>query len=225
MRTAISFVAGAVLCAAGLSFAAEQPILGKYFSVSDPRPGVDATKRRVDVAAAEKGSSVTLVGNPTLEGSAGGAILELFAYGATSSNQVFVLPQGTNAKGKPYWTAKAEGAAFVYSDIRGDQGPVRSVQFKRTSTGAVGLKIQLFGKNGAINVVPPNAGTSACAALKLGTGASAGDRYSVMFGPESKLSNSARSFRAGKPTLVGACAGAAGPVSGSATSAHRRRGR
>lgn len=222
MRSAISLVAGALLCAAGLTFAAEQPILGKFFSVSDPRPGVDATRRRVDVSATEKGSSVTLVGNPTLEGSAGGAILELFAYGATSSNQVFVLPQGTNAKGKSYWTAKGS-SGFVYSDLRGDQGPVRQILLKRTSSGSVGVKIQVWGKNGTISVLPPNPGTSGCAALKLGTGASAGDRYSMMFGPESKISSSAKLFRAGKPSLVGACAGGTGPVSGSATSAHRRR--
>src|SRR5262245_5920134 len=98
-------VVARVVCAAGLAFAAEQTILGKNLTVKDPKPGVDATKRSISVAAKEKGSPDTLVGNPTMAGSAGGAVLEVMTSGSPSSNQIFVLPQGVNAKGKPFWTA------------------------------------------------------------------------------------------------------------------------
>ena len=68
------------------------------------------------------------------------------------------------------------------------------------------IKVKLTGKNGTINVVPPNPGASGCMALKLGIGAAAGDRYSVQFGNESKLKNvDAKLFSAKKPVNEGVC--------------------
>lgn len=44
------------------------------------------------------------MGDPTQMGSAGGAILELFANGANSSSQTLVLAQGTTSTGKAFWS-------------------------------------------------------------------------------------------------------------------------
>ncbi len=66
--------------------------------------------------------------------------------------------------------------------------------------------MKLSGKNGTINVVPPNPGISGCMALKLGQSAGAGDRYSVAFGTESKIKNvDGKVFSAKKPTNEGIC--------------------
>lgn len=199
-------VATGIACAAGLAFAAEQTILGKSLTVKDPKPGVDATKRKIAGVGKEKGSPNTIVGNPTLAGSAGGAILQVFAFGGTSSNQAFVLPQGTSSTGKPFWS-QAGTTGFKYKDSKGDQGPVKSVSLKRSASGAFSIKAKVAAKNGPVNVVPPNPGTSGCVALKLGIGA-AGDRYSLQFGPDSQIKNSgAKLFKAKKPTLEGVCPG------------------
>jgi hypothetical protein len=210
--------AAGIACAASLAFAAEQTILGRSLTVKDPKPGVDATKRRIASASKEKGSSATIVGDPTLAGSAGGAILQVFAFGATSSNQSFVLPQGTSSTGKPFWTATdTNGPGFKYKDPRGENGPVESVRLKRSPSGKFSIKVEITGKNGPVNVVPPNPGTSGCVALKLGMAASAGDRYSLQFGPESEFTqNSASIFRARKPQLLGVCPGG-GPTTTTTT--------
>jgi hypothetical protein len=64
--------AAAVACAATVALAAEQTILGKALTVKDTKPGVDLTKRRVDVTGKEKNSPNTLVGNPTPDDTAPG---------------------------------------------------------------------------------------------------------------------------------------------------------
>src|SRR5262249_1907243 len=70
------------LCALLLSFAAyaaDQTILGKQELVKDPKPGVDATKRKLLGQANEVGSTNTIVGDPTVDG----ATVTFFASGAT----------------------------------------------------------------------------------------------------------------------------------------------
>ena len=209
MRNVSRFLAAAaaIACAASLAFAAEQTILGKSVTVKDPKPGVDATKRKIAGAAKEKNSDNSLVGNPTLAGSAGGAILQVFAFGASSSNQVFVLPQDTTSTGKAFWNAAGD-TGFKYKDGKGEQGPVKSVIVKLSPSGEFSIKVKIAAKNGPITVVPPNPGTSACVALKLGISAAAGDRYSIQFGPDSDIKNSgATLFKAKKPTQQGVCPG------------------
>ena len=77
---------------------------------------------------------------------------------------------------------------------------------KKSANGSFSIKVKLNGKNGTINVVPPNPGTSGCMALKLGTSAAAGDRYSVQFGVESKIKNvDGKVFSAKKPANQGIC--------------------
>jgi hypothetical protein len=212
VRRALLGLAGAVAAIAvggGLAAAAEQTILGKTLSVKDSSSGVDPLKRGAAASAGEKSSPNTIVGDPTLAGSAGGAILEIFLNGANSSNQVFVLPQGTSSQGKPFWSGSlAKG--FKYKDPKGDNGAVKTAAIKKSGSGTFVIKAKLKGKQGPMTVVPPNPGTSGCVALKLGISAGAGDRYSIQFGADGIVSNSgAKTFKVKKPTLQGVCPGAA----------------
>src|SRR5262245_58321604 len=197
MRKLVRLLAAGA-CAASLvavAYAADQTILGKSFSVK-AKPG-DATKTNVSTSADEKNSSNTLVGNPTLS-SGGGAILSISEDGGTPASQTFPLPQGTSSKGKPFWSGDT-AKGFKYSDSKGEQGPVKSVSVK-LKKGTFTIKVSVTGKNGAVLILPPDPGTSACVAIKLGTG----DRYSVQFGPDSKVSNKdGTSFKATKPMNQG----------------------
>jgi hypothetical protein len=206
MRSFSKFLAVAVGlgCAASLAFAVDQSILGKSFTVKQ-KPG-DATSRKITGSGKEKGSPNTLVGNPTLAGSAGGAILQVFANGAHPTAQTFVLPQGTGSTGKQFWSQS--GTGFKYKDPKGDNvnPAVKSVSIKLSPSGSFSIKVKIAGKNGPVNVVPPDPGTTGCLALKLGQSAGAGDRYSVDFGVTSQIKNSAdRLFKAKKPTVEAFC--------------------
>jgi hypothetical protein len=195
----------AVVGCAGLALAADQSILGKALSVKDPKPGVDATKRKVIASAKEESSPNTIVGDPTLLSPAGGGVLEVSVTGAVDLSQAFVLPQGTSSSGQPFWAATNTG--FTYKDPSGDQGAVKSVTIKRSAGGTVVLKAKVLGKNGPIDVLPPNEGTAGCVVLQLGVDAGFGDRYSVQFGDDSQITNSgAKAFTATMPTEEGVCA-------------------
>jgi hypothetical protein len=190
---------------AATSTAAERTILGKTFIVKAKPP--DPTKRTVKGNGSEKNSPDPLVGNPTsTTGSAGGAILDVRANGGNSTAQRFNLPQGLNLKGKPFWTGDAT-KGFKYKDSKGEQGPVKKASIKRSPKGTFTIKMLITGKNGTVNVVPPNPGTDGCFALDLGIDPlAAGDRYSVFFGPESKITNKGDTlFKASKPTLEAIC--------------------
>jgi hypothetical protein len=209
-------VAAGLGCAASLAFAAEQTILGKSLTVKQ-KPG-DTTSRKISGSANEKNSPNTLVGNPTLSGSAGGAILQVFANGAMSTAQTFTLPQGTGSTGKQFWSQSGNG--FKYKDPTGDQGPVKSVSIKATPSGKFSIKAKVSAKHGTVNVVPPNPGISGCLALDLGISPLAlGDRYSVQFGPDSQIKNSAdKLFKAKKPSLEGICPSTTPTTTSSTTS-------
>jgi hypothetical protein len=217
MRHVSKFVAAAagLACAAGLAFAADQTILGKSLTV---KGNPDPTKRKVTASAKEKNSPNTLVGNPTLSGSAGGAVLEVFANGGTSTSQTFTLAQGTSTlNGKPFWVASGN-TGFKYKDSKGEQGPVKQVQIKRSPNGQFSIKVKIQAKNGGVNIVPPNPGTSGCVALTL-TQNGSGDRYSVQFGPDSKIKNSGdKLFKASKPTAEGICPAGPPPSTTTTTS-------
>jgi len=205
MTTFTRWIAGGLvvlLGAAGVAIAAEQMILGTSFTVKNPTGAND--KRGVVGVAKEKGSSSTIVGDPTAAGSAGGAILQVLADGGTPSAQTFVLPQGNDANGKPFW--KATGTTgYVYKDSKGANGPVKIAQLKATTSGLFQMKIVIGGKTGPVDVVPPNPGTSGCFAIQVGVNGN-GDRYSAQFGPDSQIKNSGtKLFKAGKPTVEGVC--------------------
>jgi hypothetical protein len=205
---------GAVLgLGVGVSMAADQTILGGTLNVKNP--GGIAAKRSIRIYARETGSPDILIGNPTDTAGAGGAVLEIFLEGASSSNQMFVLAQGSSSQGVPFWSVASTG--YRYKDPRGEQGAVTSVRIKRSPAGSFVVAVQLRGANGPINVVPPNPGTSGCVALRFGTTPGFGDRYDMAFGAESRITNAGPAlFRARKPTHEGLCPGA-GPTTTTAT--------
>jgi hypothetical protein len=192
-------------CAVGFAtiaaYAADQTILGRSFSVKAQPGGPTKTK----VSALEENSNDTLVGDPTAAGSAGGAILQIFVNGGTPSSQSFVLNQGTNTRGKPFWSGDAV-KGFKYSDRRGEQSAVKSLSIALKQGGTFRIKASISGKNGPVTIAPPAPGTSACVAVQLGGDGTSGDRYSVQFGPEGKLTNKdATLFKATKPRTEGVC--------------------
>ena len=182
---------------------ADQTVLGKSFSVKAKQG--DASKTTVNGSASEKRSDDTLVGDPTSAGSAGGAILTVFASGGTPTMQSFVLDQGMSSKGKPFWSGSAD-KGFTYQDPKGEQGPVTSVSIKKSPSGMFTVSASITGRNGPVTIVPPDPGTDACFALQLGVDGISGDRYDVLFGPGSKFMNKdATLFKAMKPPAEGVC--------------------
>src|SRR5262249_40435748 len=153
-------------------------------------------KRQVSASAKEKDSPDTLVGDPTVNG----ATLTVRAQGGTPTEQIFPLPQGPSAKGKPFWAGTA-AAGFKYKDPGGENGPVKSAQIKKTGKGVFTMKFKAAGKLGAISVVPPDPGDGGCVLLAL-TG---GDTYSVKFGPgDGEVTNKdGQAFQVKKPTSEG----------------------
>ncbi|MCW5890884.1 MAG: hypothetical protein KIT14_10055 [bacterium] len=206
----------ALLAMATGALAAEQTLLGNAFTVKNPT-GANA-KRVVVGVAKEKPSNNTLVGDPTLAGSAGGAILELFVDGDGPTQQRLVLPQGIDGAGKPFWRATGT-TGFQYKDAKGVNGPVKVVQLKRTTSGLFQIKIVLGGKYGAIDVVPANPGTGGCFALQIGQTGASGDRYSAEFGPTSAITNGGtKLFKASKPSAEGVCPEVLPPTTTTTTS-------
>jgi hypothetical protein len=183
-----------------------QTLLGKSLTIKDPSAGTDPSKRKIVGSAREKHSSNTLSGDPTLPDPSGGAILHVFANGATPTAQEFALPQGTTSGGQPFWSGSST-KGFKYGDPRGDQGPVKSVTIKRSGGGSFSMKVVVSGKSGTVDVRPPDPGSDGCVALQLGIYPYApGDRYSVQFGPESTIRNDdGESFKASRPTAEGYC--------------------
>jgi hypothetical protein len=203
LATIVALSAGAVGLLAGPARPADQTILGKSFSVK-AKPG-DARKTNVDGRASEKRSDDTLVGDPTAAGSAGGAILTVFANGGTPTTQTFVLDQGMSSTGKPFWSGSAE-KGFSYKDPKGEQSAVTSVSINQSPSGTFSINASIAGRNGPVSIVPPDPGTDACFALQLGVDGTSGDRYDVLFGPGSKITNKdATLFKAMKPPAEGVC--------------------
>ena len=161
--------------------AADRLVLGQRLTVSNP---AGPERRAIALRAVERNSSDPLVGDPTLAGGAGGAVLEIAALGGAMSWQTFALDQGTRGDGTPYWSAVGT-RGFVYVDPKGERGPVKYVRIERTARGIVRLTARLLGKFGPVEVVPPNPGTSGFVALSL----SGGDRYCAGFGPDADQHN------------------------------------
>jgi cysteine-rich repeat protein len=173
--------------------AADQTLLGSMFQVKDPST---ADKRKVSVKAKEKDSPNTIVGDPV----SNGATLTIRANGTTPSEQTVMLPQGLNAKGKPFWSGDAT-KGFKYKDAKGEQGPVKSVQIKRAGNGTFALSAAVSGKLGAVSIIPPNVGTDACALLEIG----GGDSYSVQFMGGLITNKDAKEYSHKKITTEGTC--------------------
>ncbi len=128
---------------AGIAGAADRLILGSRLFVSDTS-GLEAA-RKVTIDGKESPSDIVSLSNPTLSG----ATLTVIANGGTSSNETYILdPQG--------WTANPTGYKYK-GPTGGDGDPVRSATLRRSSAGAVQLRIQLKGNVGVqdLKVVPP----------------------------------------------------------------------
>ncbi len=176
------------------SHAADQRVLGTNFAVKDP--GV-ATKRKITVAATEKATDDTLVGDPV----ANGASVTIIANGTTSTSQTFSLPTGTSpGTGKPYWVGDVI-KGYKYKDKLSENGAVKTAQIKRSTRGVFTLKIGIDGKLSPVTVVPPNTGTDGCAVLALG----GGDTYSVAFTTGTVVNKTTKLFQVKKPTAEGTC--------------------
>ena len=180
---------------AGWVGAADQAILGRSFTLKNPST---PDRGKVATAAKELGSTATIVGDPTLSGSAGGAILTLIANGANPTTQTFNLPQGVASTGQFFWRASGS-AGFRYKDGKGEQGAVRTVLIKKSLSGVFNVKVIIRGKNGTLNVVPPDPGTSAFVTVKLGVG----DRYCLQFADGGKKNVDGRLFKVRHPTTTG----------------------
>ena len=171
MTRHLALVAVVVGLLAGSAPAGDQTILGKSITVKSA-PG-DATRRQVKGSAKEKASPNTLVGDPTVAGDAGGAVLTIVANGGTPSVQTFVLNQGTSSGGEPFWSGDVV-RGFKYRDPGGEQGAVERASIRRSPSGSFVMKLSLSGKNGPLAIVPPNPGTDACVALQLGVDGTSG---------------------------------------------------
>lgn len=195
LRLRALMVAAALAASLGTSaHAADRTMLGRRLVVKSPSP-TDPARRKVVATAKTAGGGQALAGDPTVPGSAGGAVLGVVANGGTSTARAWLLPQGMAATGRPFW--RAVGPGFRYDDPKGEQGPVRSVLIKRTARGGVAMKATLLGKGGPIDVVPPNPGTDGSVALEL----AGGDRWCARFGPEAASRNDGdRLWKIANPT-------------------------
>ena len=150
-----------------LAHAADQTVLGNQLSIKA------GSSTKIIVKAKETGTDNTIVGDPT----ANGAMLTVSANGGTSTIQTFNLPAGTSLMtGKPFWSGDAT-KGYKYKDPKGENGPVKTAQIKKTPSGVFQIKATISGKLGAVLVTPPNPGTNGCGLLLI-TG---GDSYSVAF--------------------------------------------
>jgi hypothetical protein len=180
-------------CSSAVSFAADQTILGNQLLLKNPGA---PEKRQIVTKASEKASPNTLVGNPTVSG----ATLTVTANGANPSVQTFALPGGNAPSGKPYWSGDAV-KGFKYKDPKGDAGPVKAAQIKKSGKGTFQIKATISGKTDPVSVVPPNPGTDGCVLLTI----LGGDSYSVKFGDGQVTNKGAVQFKVSKPTSEGTC--------------------
>ncbi len=184
--------------------AAEQRIRGGTLVVKSRLPG-NPTTLKIQAAARERRSTATVIGDPTIAGSAGGAILELTLNGALPTWQGFRLTQGTTRRGAPFWRALGT-LGYRYADPKGERGPVRAVVIKRTPDGSFRLRATLHGRQGGLRLRPPDPGTDGALVLRL----AGGDTYCVRYGADAKRENDGeRLFRIARPIAEGC------PTSGS----------
>lgn len=173
--------------------AADQTVLGSSMVLKNPST---PEKRKVTVKAKESASDDTLIGDPT----AAGATVTIDAEGGSPTTQTFALPAGTSpTTGKPFWTGDAL-RGFTYKDPKGDNGPVKQAQIKRSGN-VFRIAIDIDGKLGTVNVTPPNPGTGGCVLFSI----AGGDSYSVRFADGRMTSRSNALFQIAKPTAEGSC--------------------
>jgi hypothetical protein len=198
MHPARRILAAAALVGFGMSVAhaADQTILGDTLQVKNPST---PDKRKIVAKAKEKGSTNTLVGNPTL----GGATLTIRANGGSPTSQTFNLPIGTSpSTGKPFWSGDPV-KGFKYKDAKYDNGPIKGLTIKKSASGTFQIKATGLGKVSGVGVLPPNPGTDGCVLLEI----AGGDSYSVQFGTlDGTITNKgALEYKHKKPSGEGTC--------------------
>ena len=152
-----------------------------------------SASRKIVATAGPRDLGIFIYGSPDYPG--GGATLTIIANGANPTMQTFSLPQGTGTNGNPFWrfVAAGGGGGYLYEDPRGEQGPVTTALVKSTAnlsgTYRDTIKVVLRGKNGQIDVVPPNPGTDAFVTLEIWSG----PIYCLKYGADGVVSNAGRS--------------------------------
>jgi hypothetical protein len=164
-------------------------VQAKRLTVKDSRPNVDETQRRL-ILLAKRSGAPALTGNPVADG----ASLTITLSGVLPTEQTFSLPSSG-------WDALPVG--YRYIDSGGANGPIKSVLLKRTSGGTMTLKVTALGRNGLVNLVPPNTGTSGRAILVTGT-----NRYCTTMGGAAGgtvIQNDEKLFKAKNATASVVC--------------------
>jgi hypothetical protein len=184
--------------AGGLAYAADQTILGNSLTVKNPST---PDKRKVTGKGKEKGSSNTIVGNPTTLG----GTLTVSAGGGTPSSASYVLQTGNSmVTGKPFWSGDPiKGFKYKNPKGEGSGAGVKIAQIKKTPSGNFSIKVVVSGKLGPVTVTPPNPGTNGCVLL----GINGGDTYSVAFkvGDGLVTNKGATLYKHKKVTMEGSC--------------------
>jgi hypothetical protein len=188
-----------LLVTVGTALAADQVIVGRRFTLRDPQPGGDATKRSLILLGKETGSNATLSGDP--EQNTGGAVT-VFVNGGSWTSETYAVPQGTDPGGRPFWRAIPSG--FIYKDRNGTNGPVQAMRIRLSSDATFELKIVGKGRLGPIGLLPPNPGATACVRFDIG----GGDSYHVLLPPEPSATigrNDERTFVMRDAVVRGLC--------------------
>lgn len=183
-----------VVSLAVVAHGADQTILGTLFLVKNP--GMPES-RKITGKAKELASSDTIVGDPVTSG----AMLTISANGGTPSSATYTLPIGASAlTGKPFWTGDVL-KGFKYKDSKGENGPVKVAQVKKSARGVFQIKTVVSGKLAPVAVVPPNPGTDGCLLFAI----VGGDSYSVQFATGQVSNTGPALFKVAKPTAEGTC--------------------
>jgi hypothetical protein len=132
-----------------------------------------------------RGSGHALVGDPRT----GGATLHVQLDGVA---QCFAMP----ASG---WSGS--GLSLKYADPFGASGPVSAAQLKSQGGGSVSIKVVVTGRNGAVNLVPPNPGVQADTHLSIG----GGDEYCGSTAGGTLKPNTAKVFKGKNAPAPAAC--------------------
>jgi hypothetical protein len=139
--------------------------------------------RRVTYKASSKIDN--FFGNPTT----GGATLNLKLDSVT---QCFHMPPSG-------WSRN--GRAYAYADPAGLYGPIKVAQWRQSGNGSIVNKVVILGKNGPVDIVPPNPGTQGDATFHVGGGAD----YCASTAGGTIRPNDAKRFKARNAPAPAAC--------------------